>query len=50
VIDNCPAVYNPAQTDVDGDVIGDACDNCPNDTNPDQADADHDGLGDACDF
>ncbi|MBN2367528.1 thrombospondin type 3 repeat-containing protein [Candidatus Woesearchaeota archaeon] len=27
-IDNCPNVYNPAQTDSDGDMIGDECDIC----------------------
>lgn len=27
--DNCPTVYNPNQSNIDGDAFGDACDPCP---------------------
>ena len=37
ILDNCPDVYNPDQTDTSGDGVGDACDNCPDVFNPDQA-------------
>jgi hypothetical protein len=62
--DNCVEVYNPDQTDSDGDGEGDACeevtdsdgdgidddvDNCPDSPNTDQNDDDEDGLGDVCD-
>lgn len=61
-IDNCPAIANAAQTNTDGDALGDACDpdddndgvldgvdNCPLDANPTQEDTDNDGLGNPCD-
>ncbi|MEM7273146.1 MAG: protein kinase [Actinomycetota bacterium] len=60
--DNCPDAANDAQTDLDGDTVGDACDpdvdgddvpdetdNCSLVANPGQEDVDGDGLGDACD-
>jgi len=28
-VDNCPTVYNPNQSNIDGDALGDACDPCP---------------------
>jgi len=61
--DNCPADYNPDQTDTDSDGAGDVCDddddgdgipdsgdNCPLTYNPGQEDDDTDGVGDACDL
>jgi len=61
-IDNCPAIYNPDQSNIDDDSLGDLCDddidgdgylngddNCPYSYNPDQEDSDLDGIGDICD-
>jgi len=60
--DNCTAVPNPDQADLDADTLGDACDgdidgdgilngvdNCQLDPNVTQANLDGDSLGDPCD-
>ena len=58
-IDNCPATWNPAQSDADIDHIGDACDGCPGLTGGYQPpvgssdefahDVNHDHIPDQCD-
>lgn len=61
-VDNCPAVANSNQSDLDQDGAGDVCDNdgdndghddnadnCPTIANADQLDTDSDGLGNVCD-
>jgi hypothetical protein len=48
VVDVCPNVFDPAQTDADADGVGDLCDNCPSVVNADQANTDGVGKGDAC--
>lgn len=45
-VDNCPAAFNPDQSDFDRNAVGDACDVCV-DARTD--DVDGDGIPDACD-
>jgi len=40
--DNCRKIYNPDQSDADGDEVGDLCDNCWAAPNPTQQDSDSD--------
>jgi hypothetical protein len=61
-VDNCADKFNPTQSDIDTDTVGDRCDddkdgdgvpndgdNCKKDENDGQEDLDADGAGDACD-
>jgi hypothetical protein len=61
LLDNCPIVPNPEQTDTNDDSVGNACDqdsdairddvdNCPGVFNPNQDDEDMNGIGDACEL
>lgn len=61
LLDNCPLVANPEQSDSNANGVGDLCDdtdydgvinsedNCPHDANSNQSDVDGDGIGDVCD-
>ena len=45
-VDNCPDTYNPDQSDVDHNGVGDACSGC---FAPNAPDSDGDGIPDPCD-
>jgi Zn-dependent metalloprotease len=47
---DCDGVDDNADTDGDGDTIGDSIDNCPKVSNPGQINSDDDKRGDACDL
>lgn len=44
----CLFVFVVAQTDTDGDGVGDECDNCPLVSNAAQTDSNFNGVGDSC--
>ncbi len=62
LIDNCPLISNPDQSDINSDGVGDMCsdidndgiidaeDNCPTNYNPYQFDDDGDNIGNSCDL
>ncbi|MFT4976311.1 MAG: hypothetical protein ACI8S6_002207, partial [Myxococcota bacterium] len=47
--DNCEGIFNPKQSDIDEDDVGDECDVCLEVFDPEQLSSDGDGLGDECD-
>ena len=49
LVDNCPSVKNPSQSNFDDDWFGDACDPCPPYADEPPIDRDGDGVSDQCD-